>query len=97
MSKHARRADSNHAEIVGAFRSFGAAVVDVHSLPGALDLLVGFGGRLVLVEVKDGSKPPSARKLTPAEVETIEMLRAVGAPTAVVEHVGQVAAVLGLE
>lgn len=37
---------------------------------GVPDLLVGTPrGRLVLLEVKDGSKPPSVRKLTPDQRE----------------------------
>ena len=34
---------------------------------GVPDLLVGIHGRLLLVECKDGSKPPSHRKLTPEQ------------------------------
>jgi hypothetical protein len=32
-----------------------------------VDLLVGKGGRTLLVEIKDGKKPPSQRKHTPAQ------------------------------
>ena len=34
---------------------------------GFTDLVIGFGGITVLVEVKDGSKVPSERKLTPQQ------------------------------
>lgn len=34
---------------------------------GFPDLVVGFRGKTLLLELKDGSKPPSARLLTPAE------------------------------
>jgi hypothetical protein len=36
---------------------------------GCPDLLVGYKGVNYLMEVKDGSKPPSGRKLTPDQVE----------------------------
>jgi hypothetical protein len=32
-------------------------------------LLVGYQGKNFLLEVKDGTKPPSARKLTPCQIE----------------------------
>jgi hypothetical protein len=62
----ARRVDGNLKLIVAAFRKLGCSV---HVTNGAWDLTVGLGGMTRLVEVKDGSKPPSARKLTPAQVE----------------------------
>lgn len=62
----ARRTDANLKQIAAAFRKAGA---QVHVTNGAWDLTVGYGGLTVLVECKDGSKPPSARKLTPAERE----------------------------
>jgi hypothetical protein len=62
------RVDGTQREIVTALRRLG---VSVHSLAdvgdGCPDLLVGYRGRTHLIEVKDGSKPPSARALTPLE------------------------------
>lgn len=81
----ARRVDSNHADVFSLARRVGAEVLDLHALPGALDGLVGFRGRLYLVEVKDGAKVKSKRKLTPAEEATIARFRAIGCPVLVVE------------
>lgn len=68
MSRFARRVDDNQAGIVAAFRRLGCAVFSLASVGrGCPDLLVAFGGRNHLVEVKDGRKVPSARKLTPLE------------------------------
>ena len=36
---------------------------------GFPDLVVGYHGVNLLVEVKDGSKPPSKRRLSPAEID----------------------------
>lgn len=64
------RKDANHIDIVGTFRQCGASVVDTAQLGGGMsDLVIGYKGTNVLVEVKDGTKPPSARKLTPDEQE----------------------------
>jgi hypothetical protein len=65
-----RRIDANQPEIVEAFRQLGCEVAITSNLGhGFPDLIVGKPKRqkVVLVEVKDGSKPPSARKLTPDE------------------------------
>lgn len=64
---YARRTDANLTPIVKAYRKLGCSVW-VSNL-GPVDLVVGYGGISELVEVKDGSKPPSARRLTKAQVE----------------------------
>ncbi len=62
------KVDSNQPEIVAAFRKLGCTVTPTHMVgKGFPDIVVGKHGLTVLVEIKDGSKPPSARKLTPAE------------------------------
>ena len=62
------RKDANHAEVVKAFRKLGAYVVDCAALKNAFDLLVIHEGKYYIVEVKDGEKPPSQRRLTQGEV-----------------------------
>lgn len=62
------RVDGNHPEIVRALRAVGATVQSLAAVgKGCPDLLVGFRGQNYALEIKDGSKPPSARKLTPDE------------------------------
>ena len=66
----AARVDANQPEIVDALRAVGAKVYVASSFgQGFPDLVVNFGGVLTLQEVKDGSKPPSARRLTPDQVK----------------------------
>lgn len=68
--RRAARVDANHEAVVGALEAAGAVVESLAAVGGGVaDLLVGFRFRLCLIEVKDGAKPPSARKLTPAQVE----------------------------
>lgn len=68
--RRAAKVDRNQAEIVGALRAVGASVQPLHSVgQGCPDLLVGFRGQCFAIEVKDGLLPPSARKLTAAQVE----------------------------
>ncbi len=78
-----RRVDSNQAELVKFIRSIGASFQHTHSIPGALDGIIGYFGIDVRVEIKDPDKSPSSRKLTPAEIETIENWR--GRAPAVIE------------
>lgn len=66
----AARVDANHSEIVATFRKLGCSVLDLSRVgKGCPDLLIGLPwSRLnILVEVKDGTKSPSRRKLTKDE------------------------------
>lgn len=67
--RRAAKVDANQMIIVAALRAVGATVQPLHAVgKGCPDLLVGYRGRNYLFEVKDGDKPPSARKLTPDQV-----------------------------
>ena len=71
-----KRVDANQSEIVKVFRSFGYTVQTLHTVgKGCPDILVGNAGGNFLVEIKDGSKFPSQRKLTPDEKEWHENWR----------------------
>lgn len=64
----AKRVDANQKGIVLALRQIGATVQPLHTVGrGCPDLLVGFRGRNWLIEVKDGERPPSKRRLTDDE------------------------------
>jgi len=65
---HQGRRDSNHRSIVNLFRSFpGITVADTAALGnGFPDIVVGFGNKSHLIEIKDGNK-----KLTPEENEFV--------------------------
>lgn len=66
--KYARRKDANHREILDAFQAHGCGVLDVAGLADlGCDLIVLRGKEARLIEVKDGAKVPSARKLTDSE------------------------------
>jgi hypothetical protein len=68
--RRAAKIDANHTAIVQALRAVGATVQSLASVgKGCPDLLCGYRGNNVLLEVKDGDKPPSARRLTPDEQE----------------------------
>jgi len=64
------RKDANHTQIVKEFRDAGASVLDTAQLgKGAPDILIGYQGHNVAIEIKDGSKPPSKRLLTTDEAQ----------------------------
>lgn len=68
MARRAAKVDANQAEVVEALRRMGATVeITSGAHDGFPDIVVGLGGVTVLVEVKDGSLPPSARRLTAAQ------------------------------
>lgn len=68
MTRRAHRTDGNQREIVEALRKIGATVRHTHMVgDGFPDLAVGYRGKTLLLEVKDGSKPPSRQELTKEE------------------------------
>lgn len=72
----AARADDNQQAIINGLLAVGATVKTLHRVGmGCPDLLVGYRGANYLIEVKDGAKPPSARKLTPAQVDFFDTWR----------------------
>lgn len=64
--RRAARRDANEDQIVSAMQACGAYVKKING-SGEFDLLVYYRGHTLLLEVKDGRKPPSAQALTPAE------------------------------
>jgi Holliday junction resolvase len=67
--RRAAKVDANQTEIVKALRQVGASVQSLASTgKGCPDLLVGFRGVNWLLEIKDGRKVRSARKLTEDQV-----------------------------
>lgn len=67
--RRAAKVDDNHRQIVAALRAHGFSVRSTAAIgDGFPDAVCGFGGRTFLCEIKDGAKPPSARKLTDDQV-----------------------------
>lgn len=93
MGHHMRRAakvDANHADIREALRKAGWHVEDTFKLGnGFPDLVAIKHGRVEFIEVKDGRKSPSARKLTEDEQALANRFAAAGKWVHVIESVEQ--------
>lgn len=64
----AKRVDDNQTTIVRQLRKLGVSVQHLHTIgQGCPDLLLGVRGKNFLVELKDGSKSESKKKLTDDE------------------------------
>jgi Holliday junction resolvase len=84
----AAKVDANQREIVQTLRNMGASVQPLHTVgQGVPDLLVAIAGFNVLIEVKDGEKPPSQQKLTPDQIDWHSKWKA---PVYIVNSVAQV-------
>jgi hypothetical protein len=66
INRTARRIDANQHEIVQALRDAGCAVAIVGQ---PIDLFVSKDGKTWAIEIKDGAKPPSQRRLERAQIE----------------------------
>lgn len=66
--RRAGRIDANQNAVVDYLRALGMSVCILSPMgKGIPDLLVGWRGLNVLLELKDGAKPPSAQELTADE------------------------------
>jgi Holliday junction resolvase len=94
MNRRAPRKDDNHREIVNALESIGATVLCINE-KDAPDLLVGYRGSDYLLEIKDGSKSPSRRKLRPGQERFAQMWR--GRPPVKVESIDEAFRAIGTQ
>ena len=86
------RVDRNQADLVLFIRQHGASFQHTHSIPGALDGIIGYRGIDVRVEFKDPEQPPSRRRLTAAEHESIDKWK--GRRPVIIETEGDVVVLL---
>lgn len=95
--RRAAKVDANQSAVVKALRQLGYSVESLAAVGnGVPDLLVGRNGRTFLLEVKDGSKPPSARALTEHQVQWHQRWK--GTPVVVVTGVNEaIAALAGVD
>jgi hypothetical protein len=93
--RRAAKVDANQEQVVQALRAAGATVQSLAGVGvGVPDLLVGHQGKTILLEVKDGRKVPSARRLTEDQLKWHGAWR--GGPLAVVDGVDAALRVLGV-
>lgn len=93
--RKAARVDANHTQVVMALQTAGATVQSLAAVgQGVPDLLVGFQGKTILMEIKDGQKPPSARRLTEQQLKWHGAWR--GGPVAIVDGVDAALRALGV-
>lgn len=96
MIRRAARVDANQSEIVSTLRAIGVHVTDLSGAGnGVPDLCCMWRGQTYWLEVKDGSKPPSRRKLTVEQVRFHDGARQVGVKVHVVTTVDEALAVFG--
>lgn len=93
--RRAAKVDDNQADIVKDLRQMGCTVQLLHAVgAGCPDLMVGWRGETFLLEIKDGNKPPSARKKTDAQVIWHDAWR--GKPVSVVRNVREALDAIGI-
>jgi len=68
--RRAARVDENQPDIVRALRKTGICVQPLHAVgSGCPDLLCGYRGRNILIEIKNPEKPVGDQRLTPDQVD----------------------------
>jgi len=90
----AAKQDANHKEIREAARKMGVGWFDCFQLKKFCDAFIVCNGFTIAIEVKDGSKPPSAQKLTEGEIEFSEEWRRHGGKYAVIRDIDDLNALI---
>lgn len=81
----AAKQDANHKELRDEARRMNVGWFDCFQLKKFCDAFIVYEGVTVAVEVKDGSKAPSQRKLTEGEQEFSDKWSSYGGKYAVIE------------
>ena len=72
----AKRTDANQTAIVRDLSKLGFSVAITSMVGnGFPDLVIAKANKTAVVEIKDGTKPPSQRKLTPDEIKFMDSWR----------------------
>lgn len=91
-----KRKDDNHGEITRALERCGFCVIDMTGDPSVgFDVLVVGKGIKEIAEIKDGSKPPSARRLTNGEEKRKAQIESKGCAYRVWESVDEALRCMG--
>ncbi len=94
--KARKRKDSNHRTLTEAVRAVGAVAIDCTGDPSiGFDEIWLFRGSVWLIEIKDGAKVKSARKLTQNEAKRHNEAQTVDCTIHVVESVLEALALIG--
>ena len=67
--RRAARTDDNQADVVKLFRQLGWYVLIISQLKNCCDIMVSKGNVTIAIEIKDGEKTPSQRKLSTGELK----------------------------
>ncbi len=86
------KVDKNQPLIVKQIRALGGYVLHVHQLKNAFDILVGFDGKLYIIEIKNDIKG----KLTDGEIICKHGFESVGVPYHVIWDIEQFKKIVGL-
>ena len=85
----AAKVDRNQREIVTALRKMGAVVLITSQLKNAFDILVGYRGKLYMIEIKDGELPPSRHRLSEGEQKCCDSFAGVGVGYHVIKSIDE--------
>lgn len=70
MARRAAKTDANQSDIIKVFEQLGVSVEDTSGAHnGFTDIVVGYKGITVLVEIKNSANVPSKRRLTDDQVK----------------------------